>query len=170
MTTGWKPKSPKAFIFFAIAVAVCFEFGCTIKNIILKTPSLFDYENPIFSIVATKNTGGAFGILQNNALLLAVVGIAAVLLAAVYVYKKIDFERKFELMAFILFEGGVLGNVVERLENGHVFDYIKLNFIQFPVFNMFDVMICASVILYAAFLIFGEKIFLRGRGTRAKKG
>ncbi len=169
MKLNWKPRCLKAFIFFSIASAVCFELGNTIKNIIVKTPSLLDYSNPVFSIVEAKNTGGAFSILQNNATLLAVFGLVAILLAALYVYKKLDFENKIELLAFTFFTGGVLGNVVERLVYGHVFDYIKLNFIEFPVFNTFDVMISTSVILYAAFLIFGEKIFAKGRKGQDKR-
>lgn len=162
----WKPKSPKAFIFFALASTICFALGDTIKNIVIKTPSLVGYENSIFSIVEAKNTGGAFSILQNNAVLLAIFGILAVLAAVVYVYRKLEFENKIELLAFVFFTGGVLGNAVERLASGHVFDYIKLNFIDFPVFNAFDMMISGSVILYAAFLIFGEKILARGRRSR----
>jgi len=166
MKLNWKPRSPKAFIFFAVASAVCFELGNTIKNIIVKTPSLLDYSNPVFSITAAKNTGSAFSILQNQAVLLAIFGILAILAAAVYVYKKLGFENKIELLVFTFFTGGVLGNAVERLANGYVFDYIKLNFIEFPVFNAFDVMISASVILYAAFLIFGEKLLRRGRAKK----
>ena len=165
MKLNLKPASPKAFIFFAIASALCFELGNTIKHIVVKTPSLLDYSNPIFSIVSAKNTGGAFSILQDKAIVLAAFGIVAILLAALYVYKKLCFENKIEILAFTFFTGGVLGNAIERLAYGYVFDYIKLNFIEFPVFNMFDVMISTSVVLYAAFLIFGEKLLRRGRGN-----
>ena len=157
------PKCKKTFVFFLLATFVCFELGNSIKNLVLRTTYLLGHENPIFSIVAAKNTGGAFSILQNQAPLLATFGIVAILAAVVYVYRRLCFENKIEIMAFVLFCSGVLGNAVERLTQGHVFDYIKLNFVDFPVFNAFDIMISASVILYAAFLIFGEKLYRRGR-------
>ncbi len=159
-----KPKSPKAFIFFVIATLVCFELGNTIRHMVLKIPELQEVQNPVFSIFVAKNTGGAFSILQDQAILLAIFGLLALLIVSVYVYKKLTFEgNKIELLAFTVFCAGVLGNVVERLHYGWVFDYIKLNFINFPVFNAFDIMISASIILYALFLIFGEKILSRGR-------
>ena len=57
-------------------------------------------------------------------------------------------------MSITLFSSGALGNLIERIQFGYVIDYINLNFINFPVFNMFDIMICLGVFLYFIFVVF----------------
>lgn len=155
-----KPKCTKGFIFFLILGFVCFELGNSIRNLIVKgVHTQINFENPIFTFVFAKNSGGAYSILENQTNLLAIFGAIALVALLVYMYKKITFESKFELLSLTIFFGGVLGNTIERFSNGYVVDYIKLKFIDFPVFNAFDIMICTGVILYSLFLIFGEKLF-----------
>ena len=148
-----KPKSMRGFIFFIIATLVFFEFGNTIRNIAAKYP----LDNALFSLVTARNSGGAWNILENHTVFLTVLGFAALLLLAFYVWKKVDFTDREVLLSAVLFSAGILGNTAERLVNGHVIDYIKLKFINFPVFNSFDIMICVGVALYATHLIFGCK-------------
>lgn len=155
-----KPKSTKGFIFFLIFGFVCFELGNSIRNLIVEGNHIqVNFENPIFTFVFAKNSGGAYSILENQTNLLAIFGAIVLFALLVYMYKKISFENKFELLSLTVFFAGVLGNTVERFANGFVIDYIKLKFIDFPVFNAFDIMICTGVILYSLFLIFGEKLF-----------
>ena len=47
-----------------------------------------------------------------------------------------------------------MGNDLERFSKGYVTDYIKLNFINFPVFNAYDIMITIGCVLYIAFVLF----------------
>ena len=44
--------------------------------------------------------------------------------------------------------------MLERLVDGHVTDYLKLNFIDFPIFNFADVFINIGVILILISLLF----------------
>jgi len=60
-------------------------------------------------------------------------------------------------LALTLFSAGTLGNVIERFKFGYVVDYIKLNFINFPVFNAFDVMICLGIFVYCLYILLENK-------------
>ena len=126
-------------------------------------PSLFhsDNKNSVFSIIHVDNTGSAFGLFQDSTFLLSVLGVIAVIFISFYVFKNISFKDKIELFSLTIFMGGTLGNLYERIKFGHVVDYIKLNFISFPVFNAFDIMICIGVFLYIVFVLFDFKIFKR---------
>ena len=140
-------KDKKAFIFYFLMSIVFWDFGNQLRKIIYN--SYFDnFDNPIFSVVHINNTGSAFGMFQNHIDLLVVLGIIAVSIISLYVYKNIAFKDKIELFSLTVFMGGTLGNLFERIKFGHVIDYIKLNFINFPVFNAFDIMICLGVFLY----------------------
>lgn len=140
-------KDKKAFIFYFLMSIVFWDFGNQLRKISYN--SYFDnFDNPIFSVVHINNTGSAFGMFQNHIDLLVVLGIIAVSVISLYVYKNIAFKDKIELFSLTVFMGGTLGNLFERIKFGHVIDYIKLNFINFPVFNAFDIMICLGVFLY----------------------
>ena len=42
----------------------------------------------------------------------------------------------------------------DRIKFGYVRDYIKLEFIRFPVFNICDIAICVGAILLVIYLVF----------------
>ncbi len=52
-----------------------------------------------------------------------------------------------QTLAIAMILGGTAGNFFDRLFYGYVVDFIKLNFIDFPVFNMADLFINIGVIL-----------------------
>lgn len=149
-------KDQRAFIFYFLMSIIFWDFGNQLRKI--SYDSYFDnFKNPLFSVIHVNNTGSAFGMFQNSTLMLIVVSVIAVALIIIYVYKNVSFKDKIELFSLTVFMGGTLGNLFERINNGHVVDYIKLNFIDFPVFNAFDIMICLGVFLYVVFVLFDFK-------------
>lgn len=159
-----KPKSSKAFLFYIVATGVLFAFLNTIRDLIIKNIIYFSADNnPIFQFVCAKNSGAAFSMFENFAKYFGYIGILAIIFMFFYVYKKILFENKIMIIISVLFTAGVLGNTAERLTLGYVIDYIKLNFVNFPVFNLFDVMITVSIFLYILYVLFGEDFFKRYR-------
>ena len=134
----------KAFIFFFLMSLIFLDFGNQLRNISYK----ISLNNPVFSITHTFNTGFAFGIFKNHSMFLGIFALFCIALLSFYVYKKITFENKIELLAITLLVSGALGNSIERFRFNHVVDYIKLNFVDFAVFNAFDVMICIGVLIY----------------------
>ena len=86
----------------------------------------------------TKNTGGAFGILQSQTLFLILVSIAV----ALYIIYYLNDHHYLEL-GFLL--GGVMGNLIDRLFLGYVTDFINLGF--WPSFNIADSFNTTAVIL-----------------------
>ena len=131
---------------------VFLDFGNQLRKISYN--AFFEnFNNPIFSITHVNNTGSAFSLFENQTLLLSIFGIFAVILVTFYIIKNITFNDKTALLSLTLFMGGTLGNLIERIQFHHVVDYIKLNFINFPIFNAFDVMICCGVILYVIYIM-----------------
>jgi len=58
-------------------------------------------------------------------------------------------------MAVLL--AGAVGNLADRLINGYVVDFIKTDFINFPVFNVADCYVTLSMIILIIFLLFFMK-------------
>lgn len=150
-------KDKKAFIFYFLMSIIFLDFGNQLK-IISNNPYLKNIiDNSLFSIVHLNNSGGAFSIFQNNAKILAVFGIIVILYLTYYVIRHVTFNDKIILLSLTLFAAGTLGNLIERIRFGYVIDYIKLNFIDFPVFNAFDIMICTGISLYVLFVLFKKE-------------
>ena len=146
-------SSKKALIFYFFMSLILLDFGNQLRK--LSYNSFFEnYSNPVFSVTHTENTGSAFGLFSGNSMILAIFGIFAVIFLTYYIYKNITYENKIELLSITLFVSGALGNLIERIKFGYVVDYINLNFINFPIFNSFDVMICMGVFLYFIFILF----------------
>ena len=149
------PKDNKAFVFYFLMSIIFYDFANQLKKLSYKVPV---DENPFFSIMHAKNTGGAFSVLENSSFILACFGVVALILLTIYVYKNITFKDKFQLLASTLFCAGIFGNTFERFNQGYVTDYIKLNFINFPIFNSFDILICVAIFLYITFIALETKL------------
>ena len=149
-------KDKKACIFYFLMTIILLDFGNQIRKI-SHMSYLENIDNPIFSIVHLNNTGSAFSMFQDHAKILAYLGIGVVLFIAFQIFRNVSFQDKNNLLALTLFSAGTLGNVIERLQFGYVADYIKLNFINFPVFNAFDIMICIGIFLYCVSIFFDIK-------------
>ena len=99
-----------------------------------------------------ENTGAAFGSFSGNTTLLSVItaviilaGIAAILL------KKI--KKKYLLVTATIIIAGGLGNLIDRIFRGYVVDFIKVLFIDFPVFNFADILVTCGSFMLIIYLI-----------------
>ena len=149
-------KDKKACIFYFLMTIILLDFGNQLRNISYYS-SINSVHNSFLSITHLNNTGSAFSMFQNQAQILAYFGIFVVLFVAFQVFKNVTFNDKNQLLALTLFSAGTLGNIIERFKFGYVVDYIKLNFINFPVFNAFDVMICLGIFVYCLYILLENK-------------
>ena len=99
-----------------------------------------------FHLTFVTNTGSAFGMLKDSALLLIFFSIV-VLFSAIYYSRKITEKEKWMQVALGLLIGGTLGNLLDRFIYGYVIDF--LDFRIWPVFNIAD----SSITISAAILI-----------------
>lgn len=160
----FKIKDKKAFGFFLLAGVVLWQFGACISNLCTDEHiMLLTRNNPVVSFVFTTNTGGAFSLFKGFVGFLIAFSVLALFLTMVYVYKKIGFEEKFKIIAAVLFFAGILGNLVERVKFGYVIDYIRLNFVDFAIFNAFDVMINLGVFIFVINTIYDEFLLKKGQ-------
>lgn len=106
----------------------------------------------IFRLTYITNTGGAFGILANQAFLLAVAAIIGVSVFLFYL-RYIPLESTLLKVGLGLAFGGAVGNLVDRLRfGGKVTDFIDIG--AWPVFNVADMSLVVGTILIACYLLF----------------
>ena len=51
---------------------------------------------------------------------------------------------------------GGIGNLIDRVLNGEVVDYINPLFIDFAVFHFADILVCVGVALWVLVILLGE--------------
>ena len=113
----------------------------------------------IISFTYIQNEGAAFGILQGARVFFIVITIV-VFLGAIYYIFKMRPQSLLEKWALCFISGGAIGNFIDRAAFGYVRDFILLDFIDFPVFNIADCFVCIGAglyILYAFSDIFAKK-------------
>lgn len=101
----------------------------------------------ILSFEKVYNTGAAFSIMQNNLPFLITISIVTLMLIFWYITKKHKELSCLEISALSLISGGAFGNLIDRLTNSYVIDFIQLEFINFPIFNFADIFINIGVII-----------------------
>lgn len=109
-----------------------------------------------FRLSYYQNTGAAWSILEGRQTLLIVISLIMLVLVfnMMYSYE----NNKLNNTAFGLLVGGILGNLIDRIFNGYVRDFLEFNIFgyNFPIFNIADMGIVIGVILVLLSTIKGE--------------
>lgn len=116
-----------------------------LKTLIRRAPlgaTLFEVPG-IVQIVHCANTGAAFSMLSGHTALVMLISL--VLLAALMALLTRMRLTRTAARTLALLLGGGLGNLIDRIRLGSVTDYIRVLFVDFPVFNLADILITLSV-------------------------
>lgn len=102
-----------------------------------------------------ENRGAAFGVLQDQKILLIIITVL-VLFGIIYLLSVMPGQRKYTPLNILLVfvASGAVGNLIDRIANGYVVDFIYFSLIDFPIFNMADIYVTTSMILIIFFIIF----------------
>lgn len=107
---------------------------------------------------SVRNSGMAFSMLSGHGWFLS--ALTALMIAGIVGFLLVRVEEPPVLRAGLwLIAGGGLGNLYDRLTLGYVIDFIKLEFVDFAIFNVADVCICvgAGLVLLGAWQAEREK-------------
>ncbi len=112
------------------------------------TKYLMSYNNKLFinkdfllfKLDFVKNYGAAFNIFSGSRIFLSLISIIFSILLIYLIFKK-NTLNSFDLFSYSFILGGTIGNGIDRIYRGYVVDFINLNIINFPVFNIADISI-----------------------------
>ncbi len=103
-----------------------------------------------------ENKGAAFGMLQNQKIFFLFIEIL-ILLFIGFVMVRLPSCKKYNLMhlMIVLVASGAIGNMIDRVIQDYVVDFIYFVLIDFPIFNVADIYVtCATVIFVFAVLFY----------------
>jgi signal peptidase II len=99
---------------------------------------------PGVELVNTRNHGVAFGFLPGNHV--GVTVLISVALVVLLVYFALHATRRFIWLPTGMLMGGALGNIVDRVRDGSVTDFVKLP-LGWPPFNLADASITVGIVI-----------------------
>lgn len=94
----------------------------------------------LFKLDFVKNYGAAFNIFSGSRIFLSLISIIFSILLIYLIFRK-NTLNSFDLYSYSFILGGTIGNGIDRIYKGFVVDFINLNIINFPVFNIADISI-----------------------------
>lgn len=110
----------------------------------------------VLSFVYTKNTGAAFSMLSDKTWLLGIISVAFCIGVIIYWIVKRPKDKLLCTSIALLFSGA-LGNAIDRVFLGYVIDFIRTDFIDFPIFNVADIAITIGAVLIMIYVLFFDK-------------
>jgi signal peptidase II len=109
-------------------------------------PNQWIVGSPYLSLVFVTNVGGVCGYAQGAGTLLTAVGVVTSALIIVFLFVAMPPSPVYGV-AFGMLLAGALGNLVDRLRFGYVVDFITLDFLRWPSFNIADASIVGGIAL-----------------------
>ncbi len=145
----------KKILFFLLLTAIFSIVSFTARNILISHYNNFDFK--LFTIDYIKNYGAAFSLFHTHTSLLIVLSVIILCAVLVYILKNIFNFTKFELFFSSLLTAGIICNLFERISDGFVTDYIRLNFVAFPIFNLSDLFINIGAFILICNILFSNE-------------
>jgi signal peptidase II len=106
-----------------------------------------------------RNTGAAFSLFQFEGSLLIFYAVHVVALGMVAWFHRSFSGRSLWLQVVLgLLLGGSIGNLIDRIRQGYVTDFISVGFgeVRFPTWNIADAGITTGIVLLVAYLVLLE--------------
>ena len=101
------------------------------------------------------NAGAAFGLFQGGRWFFVI--LTVVVLAVILVYEfKLPYTKQniWVRIPLTLMLAGAIGNFIDRLLFGYVVDMFEFLFINFPIFNVADILLVIGTFAYAFVVLF----------------
>ena len=137
-------KTKLYFVSLCIFIVLIDQFT---KHLMIYNKKLFiNKDFLLFKLDFVKNFGAAFNIFSGSRVFLSLISIVFSILLIYLIFRK-NTLNSFDLYSYSFILGGTFGNGIDRIYRGFVVDFINLNIINFPVFNIADISINIGFII-----------------------
>lgn len=157
----------------AVITAVAVLLDQISKSIVVNGLPLYgeaSFIPGVLSFYHTRNTGAAFSMLSDRRWVFMLLSFVAIVAITVMLY----FWRSRHVLLTVslsMILGGGIGNMIDRIVNGYVTDFFRVDFVDFAVFNVADSFITVGAVLLGVYIIFFEpKVERRLAESKPQKG
>lgn len=105
-----------------------------------------------------KNSGAAFGMLQNQKVFFILIAVLIIVIIGYVLFRMPD-DKKYNVMHILLvmIASGAAGNMIDRVRQDYVVDFIYFVIINFPIFNVADIYVTVATFLFVILFLFYYK-------------
>lgn len=163
-----KRRRPVDYLIYAAII-----FGCIAVDMITKAVAVahlapirtFPIIKDVLHFTYHENPGAAFGMLQDAPWVFNTVSIVAIAALLLYLFSGHE-DSWLRATSLALIIGGGIGNMIERIGQGYVVDFIDFRLINFAIFNAADSFVCVG----AGLLILTLVLEIISEARNAKSG
>ena len=149
-----KLKTKLYFLFLSVVVIALDQLT---KYIMFFNYKIFvNKDFLLFRLDYIKNYGAAFNLFSGSRFFLSVISIIFSIILINLIVRR-NTSNLLDLYSYSFLLGGTIGNGIDRILKGYVIDYINLNFINFPVFNIADISINIGFIIILLSILIKNK-------------
>ena len=153
MTLNNQNKSFFKISYFVVCLFVMIAFDLTLTNFILHNIFVNTEGFKLIDIVYVQNTGAAFSSFQQFTPLLIILSVIAIILIVFEFFKNVTKYSLPMYFALAMLISGIVCNTYERITLGYVRDFLCFKSIEFPVFNISDVLINLGVLVIIVLMV-----------------
>ncbi|AMB98840.1 lipoprotein signal peptidase [Aerococcus urinaehominis] len=110
----------------------------------------------LLSLYYIQNDGAAWGMLSGQMWLFYIITVV-ILVVLIKMLHDEGFNQPLMGWGLSLIIAGAIGNLIDRLHLNYVVDMFRLEFINFPIFNVADICLTLGVGLLVIYLLFVHK-------------
>lgn len=162
-----KAKQIRYLVTAVLLIAVTVLFDQWTKQLAvqyLKDSAAIPVWKGVFELRYLENTGAAFGILKNQQYFFYLTTGMMLLLILVFLYRLscliVSTAARSYIGLFYLISvlcAGAIGNLIDRIANQYVVDFLYFKLIDFPIFNVADCYVTVSMLGILLVVLFWMK-------------
>ena len=155
-------KKKKIFLavdaILVILLVLLDQFTKHLAVVYLQDKPAYNIINGVLELNFLKNSGAAFVMLQNQKVFFVLVAVL-ILLIIPYVLFRVPDDKKYNIMhiLLVLIASGAAGNMIDRVRQDYVVDFIYFVIINFPIFNVADIYVTVATFLFIILFLFYYK-------------
>lgn len=146
-----------SFMLFAILIAID-QITKVLAVQHLKDQEPIDIIDGVLQLTYVANPGAAWGLMSGMKTFFIII-TTIMFIAVIFMYIITPMRKKYNPLRIILvvLGAGAIGNLIDRIINGYVHDFIYFEIIDFPVFNVADICVTLSMFTLIFLIIFKYK-------------
>lgn len=146
-------------IFYILLTMILVAIDQFSKYLTVQNIELYEVKNVIpkfLSFTYVKNSGAAWSILEGQMLFFYIITSIVIIIIVYYLITEGIEDKIFGVILSIILSG-TIGNFIDRLLNKYVIDMIKVEFIDFPIFNLADSFLVVGIFTLIIYTIYLER-------------
>lgn len=140
---------------YVLAIVLCVAADQAVKFYVVQNIELYGRAPLVPGLIELfhiQNTGGGFSILAGHTWILTAL-TAALMLGIGALLLKRRFPHPMAMWSLTVILGGGLGNLIDRVRLGYVVDMFNFQFINYPVFNVADILVVCGTVCFAVYYL-----------------